>query len=175
MLEARSFVKSFDRAKEILNTNNAVFKDEYKIRDIIYKAKDPNKSLTDEFLRLRIFIKNIWGEKDFIVAIKNTIVKEVGKNSIIQLKVQFDTEAEAKEYVEKNLLDRFEYLYEFDRVGWQYFIGKDVVDLEDFECHLSLGVKSKTESGLKKLVELFELKDVIKVPSVVAIKELLKK
>lgn len=175
MLEARTFVKNFDKAKEILKSHNAIFKGEYFIHDVIYASKDPGKTLVDEFLRLRMIPKNIWEEKDFVVAIKNTELKSIGKNSIIPFRKEFDFEEEARKFIKENLLDRFQYSYEFDRTGWQYFIGQDGVDLEDIEGHFSIEIKSKTEEGLQKLAQLFDIRDPIKGPSVVAIKELLNK
>ena len=175
MLEARAFLASLDEMKEILNKQNAVYKGEYQIHDIIYSPKDKNKTLTDEFLRLRVISKNIWDEKDVIVAVKNTELKEKGKNSIVPLKKQFDTKEDAQSYINENILDKFEHLYEFDRTGWQYDLGDDQVDMEDIEGHFSIEVKSATEEGLQKLIKLFGLENILKGPSVVEIKELLKR
>lgn len=173
MLEARSFIKSLDEAKKILEEQGAIFKGEYLIHDVIYKSIDPNKNLADEFLRLRHNKLNIWSEKDFVVAVKNTQLKEIGKNSTIPIREEFTTKEEALRYIEENLLDRFIFDYEFDRIGWQYDLGEDQVDLEDIQGHYSIEVKSKTEEGLKKLVNLFGMEDIIKGPSVVSIKEML--
>ncbi|MEK7148170.1 MAG: hypothetical protein AAB758_02630 [Patescibacteria group bacterium] len=175
MLEARSFVENFDKAKKILEDIKAVYKGEYIIHDIVFSSTDKSKTLTDELLRLRVISKNIWNEKNVILVIKNTEVKEVGKSYTVPLKMQFDTEAEARKYIDENLLDKFEYCYEFGRTGWQYDIGEDQLDLEDIEGLLSIEAKSKTEDGLKKLVKLFEIEDVIKGPSVIKVKELLKR
>ncbi len=173
MLEARTFIKSFDNAKTVLASLKADFKGEYVIHDIIFESKDPNKTFIDEFLRLRIVSKNIWNEKGVIVGIKQTEVRDIGKNYVMPLKKEFDSKEEAQKFIEENLLDRFQHSFEFSRVGWQYDLLEGQVDLEDIEGHLSIEVKSKTEEGLKKFVELFEIKDTIKGPSVVAVKELL--
>lgn len=171
MLEARAFISSFDHAKEVLEREQAQFKGEYIIHDKVYAAK--GKSLTEEFMRLRSIPKNIWPEKSFIVAVKNTELKTIGKNSVIPLKKQFDSKEEAQEYINDNLLDRFEYSYEFERTGWQYDLGEDQVDLEDVEGHLSIELKSKTEEGLKHLVDMFDVHETIEGPSVLAVKEIL--
>ena len=175
MLEARTFVKNFDRAKEILEAEKAVFKGEYEIHDIIFAPKDNHKTLADEFLRLRVVPKNIWNEKQVIVAIKNTEVKDVGKNSTIPFKKEFDSKEEAQKFIEENFLDKFNYCFEFSRVGWQYDLGGEQVDLEDVEGYPSIEIKSKTEEGLRKLADMFDIKDTIKGPAVVAVKELLQK
>ena len=174
MLEARGFTKELDIAKQILKDKNAEYKGEYFIHDVIYKSKNPDLSLIDVFLRLRMVPTNIWEDKNFVVAVKKTDLKEIGKNSIIPIKEQFDSEKDARDFIDNNLIDDFEYDFEFDRKGWQYFIGEEGIDLEEVEGgHYTIEVKSKTEEGLKKLVELFNIKDVIKGPSVVKIKEIL--
>lgn len=175
MLEARTFVENFDKAKEVLASLSAKFKGEYEIHDIIFASKDPSKTMVEEFLRLRSIPKNIWNEKNFIVAIKHTEIKNIGKDYTTPLKEQFDTIEQAQKFVDENLLDKFEYSFEFHRIGWQYDLSEGQVDLEDIEGFLSIEIKSKTEEGLKRLADLFDIKDTIKGPSVVAVKELLKK
>jgi hypothetical protein len=173
MLEARNFVSDLDNARRILAEQKAEYKGEYLIHDIIFRSKDSRRTLNDDFLRLRLVPKNIWEDKGVILAIKNTELKSVGKNSVIPLKLQFDTETEARDYYTKNLADKYTYDFEFNRKGWQYFIGTEGVDLEDIEGHRSIEVKSETEEGLKKLTELFGMKNIIKGPSVVAVKTIL--
>ena len=117
--------------------------------------------------------KNIWQEKDFVVVVKNTDVKSIGKNSIIPIREEFDTEMEARKYIEENLSGNFMYDYEFDRTGWQYDLGEDQVDLEDIEGHFSIELKSNTEEGLKKILGTFGIQETIKGPSVVTVKKML--
>ena len=175
MLEARAFIKNFDNAKEILKERGAIYKGEYKIHDVIFASKDPRKTLADEFLRLRLVLKNIWDEKEVIVAIKHTELKEIGKNSVVPFKKEFTSDKEARRYIDENLLDAFRYVYEFGRTGWQYDLGNDQVDLEDIEGHCSIEIKSATEDGLHKLASIFQMKDILQAPSVVAVKEILKR
>ena len=94
---------------------------------------------------------------------------------MVPLKEQFDTREEAEKFIEENLLDTFEYSYEFSRTGWQYNLPEGQVDLEDIEGLYSIEAKAKNEEGLKDLVSVFGITDTIKCPSVVAVKELLKK
>ncbi len=172
MIEARSFVENFDKAKKVLEERKALNKGEYKIHDKVYSHK--SKTLGEEFLRLRLVPQNIWYDKEVIVSIKNTELKEFGKNSIVPLKKQFDTEEEAQKYINDNLLNDFEFSFEFDRIGWQYDLGNgEQVDLEDVEGHLSIEAKSETEEGIRKLIEDLHMGDILKGPSVVKIKELL--
>ncbi len=175
MFDARTFPKTLDDTKRILLEKEAVFKGEYKIHDIIFSSKNPKETLDKVFLRLRLIPVNIWDEKGIIVAIKNTELKEVGKQSKILIKEQFDTEADARKFIEENYSDRFQYFFEFDRTGWQYFIGEDGIDLEDIEGHFSIEFKSKTEEGLRKLLSAFNIQaeEVLKDPSIIIIRDLL--
>ncbi len=173
MFDARIFLNEIDTARKVLNTNQAVFKGEYAIHDAIYASKDTSQPIGSVFLRLRSISKNLWNEKPFIIAIKHTELKAVGKQSIIPIKKEFDTKEDAEDFIQKNYSDQFDFLYEFDRIGWQYDMRQDQVDLEDIEGHYSIEFKSPTEDGLKKLLALFDVTDVTIGPSVVAIKKLL--
>lgn len=173
MIDARTFTNDLDSARKILLDSGATFKGEYLIHDIIYKLKDGSQDIGSLFLRLRIVPKNIWGEKPYIVAIKKTELKQVGKESIIPIKEQFDTEQAARDFVAEKYTETFELDYEFDQIGWQYDLGEDQVDLEDIEGHGSIEFKSKTEEGLKVLIEKFNATNPIVGPSVVAVKKLL--
>ncbi len=138
MFDARIFLNNLSAAKKVLSQQKADFKGDYTVIDKIYRSKDPTQTLDKVFLRSRSIPKNIWNQKPFIVVIKNTEIKKVGKLSIIPLKKEFDTEAEG---------------------------------------HFTIEFKSKTEEGLRKLLDLFDVKDeqVIKGPSVIAIKKILNK
>ncbi len=176
MLEARAFVPEIESARKTLEANQAVFKGEYRCRDIVFSPRDPDKSLEDELLRLRINEKNIWNEKDVIVAIKKTEKREIGKNSIILAREEFDAEADARKYIDEHFAADFAFDFEFTRTGWQYNLGDNQVDLERVEnipdCY-TIEIKSKTDEGLKSLVEMFDLPAPIKGPTVVAMKKLL--
>jgi len=158
MIEARSFVLEVDTTKKILEENHAVFKGEYFLTDKIYSSYSPKKGLDDEFLRLRIYHKNIWPQKDIIVAVKIHEQKEIGVATEVPLKKEFDTKEEAEKFIEENLLDQYKYEYEFSRTGWQYHLGNDEIDLErvdDLENFYTVEFKSNTVEGLKKLFYVF--------------------
>ncbi len=175
MFDARTFPLSLDTVRNILQRNKADFKGDYVIHDKIFNSKDTTQTLDKIFLRLRHVSKNIWKDKSFIVTIKNTEIKKVGKQSIIPVKKDFDTEREAQKFIHDNYSDQFEFSYEFDRIGEQYFLSEEGIDLEDVQGHPSIEFKSPTEEGLQKLLTLFNVnsEDVIKGPSVVAIKKIL--
>ena len=176
MLEARGFVEEIDTARKILEANSAVFKGEYRCRDIIFSQRNPDKSLNDEFLRLRLNLKNIWGEADIVVVIKKTEFKEVGKNSKVSFKQGFKSETEARKFIKENYSDRFNYDFEFTRIGWQYDLGDDQIDLEkveDLKNVYTIEVKSNTEEGLKRLLNLLNISSVIRGSTVAEMEKLI--
>lgn len=173
MFEARAFVEDLQTFKKKLEELNAEYKGDYDTRDVIYRSKDESKDLADEFLRLRIHTKQIWSEKDFIVAVKQTKTEEVGKHSVIPVKEEFETEEAARQYIDDNLIEHFEYDFEFSRLGWQFDLDEDQIDLEEVKEKplYTVELKSPTVDGLKKLCEIFGVTETITGPSVVAVKE----
>lgn len=177
MIEARVFLDDLDGARAILARENAELKGKYKIHDTIYRNIDKNVPLIQEFLRLRVMPENIWSDRDVILALKQTKLRKIGKNSHIPLKLQYDTRKEAEEYYNQNLKDEYEKDFEFWRIGWQYFLPNgDVVDLEIIEDNYpSIELKSETDAELEALLNKFAIKkeNVIKGPSVVAVRKIL--
>lgn len=176
MIEARVFVGSLDDAKNILKQENAELKGKYKIHDTIYRNVDESIPLIEEFLRLRVMPENIWEDKEVVLALKQTKLHKVGKNSHIPMKLQFDKREEAEAYYEQNLKDEYIKDFGFWRIGWQYFLPNgDVVDLEIIENdHPSIELKSETDVGMERLLNKFNIKkeDVITGPSVVAVRDI---
>ncbi len=175
MFDARIFINEIESVRKILVENNAQFKGEYKIHDYIYSSKDKTMGLDKVFLRLRLIPLNIWNEKSVVVVIKNTELGSIGKRSIIPLKVEFNNESEARKYIKDNLLNEFEFDYDFERKGWQYDLGNDQIDLEDIQGRYSVEFKSPSIDELNNLLSKFNIKpdQVIKGPSVVEIKKYL--
>jgi adenylate cyclase class IV len=167
MIEARSFVSEVDTTRKLLEENGAVFKGEYILTDKIYSSHSPKKELDDEFLRLRTYHKNIWPQKDVILAVKIHEQKEIGVDTVVPIKKEFDTEDEAQKFIDENLLGQYKYEFTFTRTGWQYSLGEDEIDLErvdDLNNFYTVEFKSKTVEGLKRLETLLDIKDVIPGP-----------
>ncbi len=175
MIEARVFTDSLDHTKTVLRDERATLKGRYVIDDTIYRNVDESISLIDEFLRLRVIPENIWDEKAVILALKQTRLHNVGKDSDIPLKLQFDTKDEAEAYYDQHLKDKFIRAFSFSRIGWQYVMQNgDIVDLEIVEQGLpSIEFKSDTDEGVQNLLSQFNVnrQDVISGPSVVAVKD----
>ncbi|HYC34293.1 MAG TPA: hypothetical protein VEC13_01020 [Candidatus Paceibacterota bacterium] len=177
MIEARVFVSEIETARKILEAQNALFKGEYCCRDSIYSSVDPLVGIDQEFLRLRVNEKNIWNEKDVIVAVKYTDQKEIGIDSIVPFKQGFDSEDDAKNYIEDNFKGKYKFNFEFTRTGWQYDLGEDQVDLEkvdDLDNFYTIEFKSPTVEGLKKLQSLLNVSSAIEGPIAFHMKKFLK-
>lgn len=176
MIEARSFVSEIDTIRKILEGNGAIFKGEYVLRDKIYASYNPPKDLDDEFLRLRIYQKNIWPQDNVIVAVKVHEQKEIGVDAEVPLKKGFSSEEAAEKFIAENLAHQYKYEFEFNRTGWQYSLGDDEIDLErvdDLQNFYTVEFKSNTVEGLHKLESLLQLKDVIRGPIAAHMKELI--
>ncbi|MDB5176975.1 MAG: hypothetical protein JWN75_643 [Candidatus Saccharibacteria bacterium] len=178
MIEARALVPELDSARAIVNVLKAEYKGHYRIHDTIYRNKITRSSLSDEFLRLRHMPENIWQEKPVILAIKKTSLHNIGKESDVPVKLQFDTTEEARNYYDLNLSGTYEEDFEFWREGWQYFLPNgDVVDLEIVENKFpTIELKSETDDGITSLIKKFKLTSdqIIIGPSVVTVRKLIK-
>lgn len=178
MIEARVFIDNLDDAKKVLAKEKAQLQGSYKIHDTIYRHRDSNVPLIEEFLRLRVIPENIWDDKAVILAVKRTNLHQVGKDSAIPLRLSFDTRREAENYYTQYLKDTYEKDFDFWRIGWQYFLPNgDVVDLEIVEdTYPTIEFKSETDIGIKKLADTLGInrRKVITGPSVVAIRKILK-
>jgi hypothetical protein len=177
MIEARIFTDSLEPARSVLRREDAVLAGAYKIHDTIYRSRNEDVPLIDEFLRLRVIPENIWDEKAVILAVKQTQLHTTGKHSLVPLKLQFDEREAAEAYYGQNLKDAYVRDFEFWRIGWQYILHSSaVIDLEIIENkHPSIELKAETEEAMEKLLDTFNVQrgDVIVGPSVVAIRSLL--
>ncbi len=177
MIEARVFIDNLDSARDILQQERAELQGFYTIHDTIFQNKDASIPLSEEFLRLREIPKNIWSEKPVILALKQTKLRKVGKDTIVPVKLQFDRREDAQKYYEEHFADTYVKDFDFWRVGWQYFMpGGEVVDLEIIEdVYSSIEFKSNTDEDMERLLGKFTIRSeaIIQGPSVVAIKELL--
>lgn len=75
MLEARTFVDNVEHIKKALEKEGAIFKGEYRCRDLIFVPNYSDKSYGEEFLRLRVNEKNIWNGKDVVIVVKKNTKK----------------------------------------------------------------------------------------------------
>ena len=176
MIEARIFLDSLKDVEEILAKQEYEFRGNFKITDEIYRSKDPSKPLSDDLLRLRVIPKNIWNTKDVIISVKQTNLKDIGKESKIPLKLEFDNVKTARSYLKQKILDDYKYDFTFSRTGRQYILSNgDVVDLEIIEGKPSVEFKSGSEQGIKDLLELFNipLNKILVGPCIVGVKNIL--
>lgn len=177
MIEARVFVDNLEGAQKILAAHKAVPSAQFSIHDTIYRNIDVNIPLIDEFLRLRVVPDNIWPEKPVILALKQTRLRTIGKQSEIPLKLQFDKREDAEAYYTQHLEQTYVKDFDFWRIGWQYHLPNgDVVDLEIVENkYPTIEIKSETDDGMRSLCELFGIARnmIITGPSVVAVRKLL--
>jgi hypothetical protein len=177
MIEARAFGVDIEKIRRILEQKGAISSDKFEIHDTIYVRKDGSASIADEFLRLRVVPLNVWVDKPVIVSIKRTKLHDLGKESAIPSRIEFDTNEEAVLYIKKNLAAQYTVDFSYSRIGWQYILPNgDVADLEIIENkYNSVEIKSDTDAGIARLANELHIDPslFIKGPSASAVKELL--
>lgn len=177
MIDARVFTENLGTVRRTIKEEQAELRGFYSIHDTIFRNKDTSIPLAKEFLRFREVPENIWDEEPFILALKQTTLREVGKHSDVPFKLEFEKREDALGYFDEHLSSRYSEDFDFWRVGWQYILPNgDVIDLEIIEDRYpSIEFKSESDEGLRKLLGKFAVQDisVIAGPSVIAVKELL--
>lgn len=133
MIEGRALIADIEQTREKLAELGAVFNSNYAFKDIIFVPKRKSYNLSDDFLRVRVYIKNNWPTKKVVLVRKQSKFREVGKTDTITLKNEFDTEREAFDFVSAKLGGEFERGFEYEREGWQYDLGKHRVFVEDIK------------------------------------------
>ena len=122
---------------EVIN----LFKDD-EGSNYIYVNKD-GTSITDDTLKIRVYQINHWNSKNVLVIRKVAPLINGSKEDKVLLREEFDTVEEAKEYVNDNLLNEYEYAFKLQKSGNQY--GNDDLDLWK-EDVINLGI-SVEEAG----------------------------
>lgn len=160
MIEGRAVISSIEHAKKKVEELGAIFKGEYIFKDIIFFPEKEDFNLSDDFLRMRVYLKTNWPTTNVVLIRKQTEFKSTGKVDRIIFKEEFDTEKEALGYVENNLSSEFKLGFEFSRTGWQFQLENHrlfIEDIDDFKP--SIEIEAKTEEELKSL---FDKLDIIK-------------
>lgn len=159
MIESRALIESLEKAKASVVKLGGQFKSNYSFKDVIFVPKKIKYNLSEDFVRVRVYIKNDWPSKNVVLVKKKTEWREQGKVDNVVLKKEFDAEKEAFAFIEKKLPD-FEKGFEYRREGWQYELDKHRIFIEDIEKYRpSIEVEANDE---KDLQIFFQKIDIIK-------------
>ncbi len=163
MIEARGTIKNIKDTKEKIEKLGGKLLSNYKFKDIIFSEKK-DSNLSKDFLRLRVYVKNNWPTKDFVLVRKKTEFKETGKLSKTILKKEFDNEQNSIEYI-KNNFPKYKKIVEYSREGWQYQLDKNRIFVENIEGYKpSIEIESENESGLKRVLDEVNILESLKEP-----------
>jgi len=154
MIEARALMKSIKQARERAESLGCKYMGGYHNKDVIFVPKGKGRfNLSDDFVRVRVFIRNNRPTRNAIVIRKRTEFKETGKIDSVVLKEEFDTEKEALAFVKKSL-PGFRKGFEYSREGWEYHLGDKRIFVEDITGYgPSMEVEAENEKELKDLLK----------------------
>lgn len=148
MIEARAIIESIDKTRTKLESLGAEYEGDYAFKDMIFIHR--NRSLSQDFLRIRVYSRNNWATKNVILERKQTKWKFMGKVDNVIIREQFDSVVPAQKYIEKNLSSEFEENFEFLREGWQYLWDNHRVFVEDIAGYYpTVELEAENEHMLK--------------------------
>ena len=150
--------------KDNLNVDNienlGVLKaSEYAFYDLVYLNKN-GASITEDTLKIRVYQKNEWDSKAVLVIQKRAIIENGAKIDKVLTREQFDTEAEAIEYVSKNLAQDYEFSFKFAKSGIEYKNDNIRVWVEDVEnIGVTLELEAEDTNTLNDFIKHFNVKE----------------
>jgi|WetSurMetagenome_2_1015567.scaffolds.fasta_scaffold01419_3 adenylate cyclase class IV len=133
MVEARAIISDIEKTKKKLENLGAVFQGDYIFKDIIFITDKKNYDLHDGYLRLRVYTKNNWPTKNYLLVKKQSKSSDISKNEKKILKKEFDSENEALNFINTEFYDEFKRDFEYSRKGWQYKLENSRIFIEDIE------------------------------------------
>ena len=152
-----------DNVDEVIKKYDLKFKCDFSFYDLIYVNKD-GTSITDDTLKIRVYQINHWNSKNVLVIRKVAPLINGSKEDKVLLREEFDTVEEAKEYVNDNLLNEYEFAFKLQKSGNQY--GNDDLDLwkEDvINLGISVEIGSEDETLLEEAFNSLDIKERLNV------------
>ncbi len=152
-----------DNVDEVIKKYDLKFKCNFSFYDLIYVNKD-GTSITDDTLKIRVYQINHWNSKNVLVIRKVAPLINGSKEDKVLLLEEFDTVEEAKEYVNDNLLNEYEFSFKLQKSGNQY--GNDDLDLwkEDvIDLGISVEIGSEDETLLEEAFNSLDIKERLNV------------
>ena len=163
MIEIRGIIKDIKETRRKVEELGGELRSNYEFKDVIF-SEDINNNLKKDFLRLRIYSKNNWPTKDFVLVRKKTEFKEVGKISNKILKKEFDNKKDSINYIKENF-PGFKKTIEYSREGWQYQLNKNKIFIENIkEYKPSIEIEAENKKELKTLLKKFDVLKTLKEP-----------
>lgn len=159
MIYARIILNDNIKIEENLAKLKAVKKSYFAFYDLIYLNKN-GASITEDTLKIRVYQKNNWDNSNVLMIRKTAPLVNGVKEDKVILREEFQTVDEAKEYVDKNLSDEFEYKIKLEKTGIEY--GNDnlriwVENIKDIGWSIEFGAQE--ENDIEDAIKLFDVKE----------------
>ncbi|MCK4809148.1 MAG: hypothetical protein KAS90_05985 [Candidatus Aenigmarchaeota archaeon] len=163
MIEGRAIIEDIDTAKSSVESLGAKSKNNYSFKDIIFVPKAEEYSLSNDFVRVRVYIKTNWPTKNVVLVRKNMEWKNHGKIDNVVLREEFDSQEEAFAYIDKNLGSDFEKGFDYNREGWEYELDSCRIFIEDIKGYRpTIEIEAEDEEGLKILFNKIGVLEIVK-------------
>ncbi len=125
LAEVRGLISHIPETRSILQNAGAAYKGEYAFTDHIYAI--PNVDLNTEFVRIRVYQKTQWAQKNVVVVHKRTL--QQGQMGITVFHQECDTFEEAQQILDPS----YWFLFSFSRIGWEYSWNHMRIFVEDIQ------------------------------------------
>ena len=163
MIYSRVIVNNVDNLYEILDKLNLSKKSEFAFYDLIYLNKN-GASITDDTLKIRVYQKTEWNNKNVLVIRKTAPVIDGVKEDKVLLKEEFDFVDEAIKYVDSNWSDIYKYKFKLEKSGVEYSNDNLRVWVEDIkEIGISIEFGSEESEIIESAISLFNVKERLNV------------
>lgn len=148
-----------DNLDAILSKLNLNKKSEFAFYDLVYLNKN-GANITEDTLKIRVYQKNEWDNKNVIVIRKTAPIVNGMKEDNILLHQQFDTEKEALDFVEQTLSSQYEYKFKLEKSGIEYINEQLHVWVENIkDIGISIEFGSMDAELIENAILLFPVKE----------------
>jgi len=159
MICARIILNNKYEIESNLKKLNVKKKFEFAFYDLIYLNKN-GASITEDTLKIRVYQKNEWANKDVLVIRKTAPIVNGVKEDKVLVKKEFDNVEDAIEFVNKNFGDTFVYKIKLEKDGVQYENEKLKIWVENItDVGASIEFGSENEDIIEGAIKLFNVKE----------------
>lgn len=163
MIYSRIILYDDTKIEEALNSLNTVKKSEFAFYDLIYLNKN-GASITEDTLKIRVYIKNEWDYKNVLVIRKTAPVINGVKEDKVLVREQFDSLEEAQKYVDNHFSQDFEFKVKLEKSGVEYGTDNLRIWVEDIkEIGWSIEFGSESEETIENAIKLFNVKERLEI------------
>ena len=157
LFELRASLEDRATAQKNLESVCACFKGEYAFIDYIYRPWDREIDLNEEFIRLRVYQKTNWAQRNCVLIHKPK--KVYGQSSVTFFNKEFDSLAEAQ----NEIAQRYQLLFSFSRNGYEYALDGMRIFVEDIQ-----GLPASIEVIAASKEQIMDLFNILGVNALIA-------